>query len=128
VETATEKERCMVWDPIKGTVNISLEELISIYFHIFDNIARKGFKKIIVYYCGDVFTPFESFPSYPSLYARKMYTLHHVNAFITNADSPDCPENDDINIESNQEKFELEAAVNHLAEIIRCVKNNATEN
>lgn len=122
VELATKNEKCMVWTPFKGTVNFDPDKLLSLYFNIFDTIARKGFRKIIVYYCGDMSESFEAALSYPTQYSQKRYTLYHVRALLSGMDRLEYAENDDVDTEQDREKNELEVAVNRLTEIIRCVK------
>ena len=80
-ELAAKIERCMVSSTIKATVNLDPDQLLNLYFCIFDNLAKYGFRKIIVYYGYDECVELETLPSYPSLYSRKPYTLYHVKSF-----------------------------------------------
>ena len=77
---ASETEHCMAWTRISGIVNFDPETLSALYFNMFDNIAKIGFRTIVVYYCGDSRESFDSLSNYATLYKNKPYTLHHVKA------------------------------------------------
>lgn len=90
-EQAAEIEPCMVFPAMylgavyesaamKGAVNLKPDLLIQLYFNIFDEIARNGFKKIIIYSAHGGNTDFVGLLTYSALYERKPYTLFHVKS------------------------------------------------
>jgi creatinine amidohydrolase len=90
-EQAAEIEPCMVFPAMylgavyesaamKGAVNLRPDLLIQLYFNIFDEIARNGFKKIIIYSAHGGNTDFVSLLTYSALYERKPYTLYRVKS------------------------------------------------
>ena len=88
---AAKREPCMVFPAMflgavyeaaamKGAVNLKPELLIQLYFNLFDEIARNGFKKIILYSAHGGNADFIGLLTYSSLYERKPYTLFHVKS------------------------------------------------
>ena len=119
---AAEIEPCLVWSSIKGTANLDYQTLMALYFRIFDEITKMGYKKIVVYY-GNSQMSFESMPSYESMYAGKAYTLYHVKA-VEEHEKLVADEEDD-SPETNSESRETDSEVTRLAEIVKAVKSNA---
>ena len=85
-EAAAEIEPCMVFPAMflgsvyestamKGAVNLELETLNRLYFDIFDEIARNGFKKIILYSGHGGNMDFLSELVLASMHRRKPYVL-----------------------------------------------------
>lgn len=136
-ELAARMERCVVFSAIKATINLEPEHLLSFYFNIFDNIAQKGFRKIIVYYGSADCIDFETVASYFTQYSGKSYKLYHVKPL--SASFAECINQDETRTESEVTTLietdietECEAAVRwryntkkeaeHLASIIRNIK------
>jgi len=80
---ASKMESCPVMSPIKGTVNMDPKTLVTLYSGIFDNIAKSGYRKIVVYYCGDNPIMLDYFSEYFGLCSGKTYTLYHIESFFT---------------------------------------------
>ena len=64
-----------------GTVTIKPELLVQLYFNIFDEISRNGFKKIIVSNGHGGNDPFLRFLGFSALSQRRDYQLHFINGF-----------------------------------------------
>lgn len=87
-QLAAEIEPCMVFPAMflgtsyesmlhKGAVNLKPELMVQLYFNIFDEIARNGFTKIILYSAHGGNTPFLRFLIYSAMNERKPYTLFY---------------------------------------------------
>lgn len=85
-ELAAELEPCMVFPAMflgtsyesmvhKGAVNLRPELMVQLYFNIFDEIARNGFTKILLFSSHGGNTPFLRFLINSALNDRKPYTL-----------------------------------------------------